>query len=237
MKGGATDGHTLGMATTSALTYTPLISKNVGYTADDFDYVITTAPTQMGLAVRADSGWKTMEDLVKASKAGKKLKFSIMTPRLGDAAYLIGKKYGFEYNSVKAKGGRGVLNGLMAKDVDVGFIAGLHVKAVAAGDIVNLLSVESARLKMSPDAPTMKEIGIPYDFGIKFIAFVPKGTNPEAIKTIAAAFSEVLSDPNSKARQFVQRTFGEPPLKTGEILAKQIKQEIADNQAILKTIQ
>ena len=45
IKGGATDGHTIGMATTSSLTYTPLISKNAGYTADDFDYIITTAPT------------------------------------------------------------------------------------------------------------------------------------------------------------------------------------------------
>jgi tripartite-type tricarboxylate transporter receptor subunit TctC len=236
MKGGAKDGLTVGMAVTSTFSYTPLISKNLGYSAEDFDYIISTAPTQMGLVVRKDSGWKTMDDLVAAAKT-KKLKMAIMSPRLGDAAYLISQKYGVKFNNVKAKGGRGVLNGLMAKDVDVGFIAGIHVKGVQAGDLVNLASAEAARLGMSPDAPTLTELGIPYDFGITFVVFAPKGTDPAAQKAIAEAFAGVLKDENSKARAFVKRAFGEPPLKTGETLAKQIKQEIADNQAILKTIQ
>ena len=236
LKGGNADGMSLGMAVTSTFTYQPLISKKAGYTAADFDYVITTAPTQMGLVVRADSGWNNIDDLVKAAKGGKQLKFAIMSPRLGDGAYLIGKKYGFKYNAVKAKGGRGVLNGLMAKDVDVGFIAGIHVKGVKAGELRNLLSAESARLTMSPDVPTMKEVGIPYDFGITFIVFAPKGMPADAKSAIAAAFTEVLSDKNSKARKFVQRAFGTPPLQSGAALDKKIAKEISDNEKILATI-
>lgn len=137
MKGGPKDGLTVGMAVDTTFTYTPLLSSKLGYTMGDFDYVISTAPTQMGLAVRKDSGWKTMDDVVKAAKS-KKLKFAIMSPRLGDAAYLISQKFGVKFNRVKAKGGRGVLNGLMAKDVDLGFIAGIHVKAVKAGDLLNV---------------------------------------------------------------------------------------------------
>lgn len=191
----------------------------------------------MGLAVRADSGWKTIDDMVNAAKGGKQLKFSIMSPRLGDAAYLIGQKYGFKYNSVKAKGGRGVLNGLMAKDVDVGFVAGIHVKAVKAGELVNLASAESARLGMSPDAPTLKELGIPYDFGIRFLVFAPKGLPADVKTSIADAFNSVVSNPESKARQFIQRTFGTPPLTRGAELDAAMTAEIADNEKILKTIQ
>ena len=235
LKGGPTDGLTIGMAVTQTFTYNPLLSKRTGYTADDFDFIISTAPTQMGVVVRSDSGMKTMDDLAKKAKAGT-IKFAIMSPRLGDAAYLIQEKYGVKFNQIKVKGGRGVLNSLMAKDVDIGFIAGIQVKAVKAGDLVNLASAEAGRLGMSPKAPTLRELGIPYDFGATFVVFAPKGTDKAAQDALAKAFSEVLSDRSSKASKFVNRAFGPPPLKTGKALADQVAKEIADNTKILATI-
>lgn len=237
MKDQKNDGLSIGMAITTTFSYVPLISKKAGYSAADFDYIITTAPTQIGVVVRSDSGWKTMDDMIAAAKGGKKLKFAIMDPRLGDAAYLIGQKYGVKFSRVKAKGGRGVLNGLMAQDVDVGFIAGIHVKGVKAGDLVNLASAEADRLTMSPDVPTLRELGIPYDFGITFMMFGPKGMPAEAKKAIADAVAEVMKDPNSKVSKFVNRAFGKPPLKSGEALDKQIADELAINKAILATIE
>ena len=68
MKGAKNDGLSIGMAVTSTFAYNPLISKKAGYTADDFDYIISTAPTQMGLVVRSDSGWKKIDDMIKAAK-------------------------------------------------------------------------------------------------------------------------------------------------------------------------
>ncbi len=236
MKGAAADGLTIGMAVTETFTYVPLISKKAGYTSDDFDYIITTAPTQMGLVVRADSGWKTMDDVAKAAQGGKKLKFAAMSPRLADGAYVIGKKYGIKFNTVSARGGRGVLNALMAKDVDLGFIAGIHVKGVKAGQLVNVLSAEGSRLRMSPDVPTMKEVGIPYDFGVKFLVFAPKGIPADARKAYAEAFASVLNDKNSKVRKFVERAFGMPPLQVGAELDKLISDSIADNKKMLASI-
>lgn len=236
MKGANPDGHTIGMAVDTTFTYNTLISSKAGYTIDDFDYIITTAPTQMGLVVRSDSGWTSIDDMVAAAKGGQKLKFAIMSPRLGDAAYLIGKKYDVGFNRVKAKGGRGVLNGLMAKDVDVGFIAGIHVKAVKAGELRNLASAEATRLGMSPDAPTLRELGIPYDFGVRFLVFGPKGMPADAKKTLAEAFAAILSDDGSKATQFVKKAFGTPPLTRGAELDKQMADNLADNQKVLATI-
>lgn len=237
LKDQKSDGLSLGFAVTTTFSYIPLISKKAGYTSADFDYIVTTAPTQIGVVVRADSGWKTMDDMIAAAKGGTKLKFSIMDPRLGDAAYLIGKKYGVKFSHVKAKGGRGVLNGLMAKDVDVGFIAGIHVKGVKSGELVNLASAEADRLKMSPEVPTLRELGIPYDFGITFVMFAPKGLPDDAKKAISEAVASVMKDENSKARKFVARAFGTPPLKTGAALDKQIADELEANKAILATLQ
>jgi tripartite-type tricarboxylate transporter receptor subunit TctC len=229
------DGLSIGMAVTSTFTHSPLISDKTGYTDADFTYIVTTAPTQIGLVARTDSGWKSIDDMVAAAKA-KKLKIAIMGPTLGDAAHVISQKYGIKFANVKVKGGRGVLNGLMAKDVDLGFIAGIHAKAVKSGDLMNLASAENDRLTMSPDVPTLKELGIPYQFGITFIVFGPKDMDPAARDGIAKAFAEVLSDPNEKATQFVNRAFGKPPLVTGADLVKQIADETSTNKVILSTI-
>ena len=57
------------------------------------------------------------------------------------------------------RGGKGVMNGLDAGDLDAGSGAGIQNKAVLAGDMVNLVSGLSIRLTVSPDAPTMAELG------------------------------------------------------------------------------
>lgn len=236
LKDAKPDGLALGMAVTSTFTYMPLIGNNLGYSIENFDYIILTAPTQMGLAVRADSGWRSLEDLARAAKSGKQITFSIMSPRLDNAAYLIGQKFGFKYKTFKAKGGRGVLNGLLAKDVDVGFIAGLHSKAVKAGDIINLASVENQRLTMSPNAPTLREIGIPYDFGIRFVVFAPKGLPADVRQSIADSIGAIIHDPASKTRQYIQRNFGTPPMTSGAILDAAMRAELNANVMIVKSI-
>jgi tripartite-type tricarboxylate transporter receptor subunit TctC len=236
IKEAAKDGLSIGMAVTSTFTHSPLISKKTGYTDADFDYVITTAPTQMGLVARTDSGWKNIDEMIAAAKE-KKLKIAIMGPTLDDATHVISENYGVKFSRVKVKGGRGVMNGLMAKDVDLGFIAGIHAKAVKSGDLINLASAENDRLTMSPDVPTLRELGIPHHFGITFVVFGPKGMDPAAKEGIAKAFAEVLSDPDAKATQFVNRAFGKPPLVTGADLVKQIKDETATNKKILASMQ
>ena len=229
------DGYSIGMAVSSTFSYNPLLSKRIGYNDNDFEYIISTAPTQMGLVVRKDSGWKNMDEVIDAA-GRKRLKFAVMSPRLRDAAHVISKKFGIKFNVVRSKGGRGVMNGLMAKDVDIGFIAGIQAKPVQSGHLVNIASAEKNRLTMSPNAPTLIELGIPYEFGVTFVVFGPKNLNPKAKYAIATGFKEVLRDPKSKARAFVLRAFGVPPLKTGAELSKQISDEVVANRKILSSI-
>ena len=237
LKDAPSDGLTLGMAVMSTFTYTPLKSKSAGFAVNDFDYLLTTARTQMGLVVRADSGWKNIDDVAKSVKSGRQLKFALMSPRLGDAATLVGKKFGIKFKTLKAKGGRGVLNGLMSKEFDIGFVAGIQVTAVTAGDLINVASAEKRRLPMSPNAPTFAELGLPYDFGSKFLLFAPKGVPDQVNSVITTAFAEVLSDPSSKSRKFITRVFGVPPLDRGESLNRQMLREIEANRRLLAKIQ
>ena len=231
------DGLTIGIAVTETFGYNMLATKKPGYAVSDFTFVTTTAGSQMGIVSKTSRGWKSIHDLVKAAKGGAKIKFGAMSPRLADLAYTVEQKFGIELNTVMFKGGRGVLNAITAGDVDAGWVAGIQGKGVRAGDLVNLLSGESARLNASPDAPTLKELGIPYDAGAKFLIVAPKGIPADARKGLADAIASVLNDKSTKAAQFVTRAFGGPRLISGAALDKLVADGIASSKQLMEATQ
>ncbi len=231
------DGLTIGIAVTETFGYNMLAVKKAGYSADDFTFVTTTAGSQMGIVAKTGRGWKTIEDVIAAAKGGTTVKLGAMSAKLADIAYVIQQKYGVEFNTVVMRGGRKVLNAITAGDVDVGWVAGIQAKGVRAGDLVNLMSGEAARLKISPDAPTLGELGIPYVGGAKFLIVAPKGIPADARKGIADAVASVLTDKSTKAAQFVQRAFGGPQLISGAALEKLIADGIAGSKKLMAATQ
>lgn len=230
------DGQTLSMIVLTPLTYNPLISKKLGYTSDDFTYITTTAGSQMGLVAKVEKGWKTIEDLVAYAKGGKALAVASMSPRLDDGLYVLAKQYGITINSVSVKGGKGSMNAILAGDVDAGWGAGIQTKGVLAGNLVNLMSAEDKRLNVSPDAPTMRELGMPFSFGAKFLIAGPKGMPQEATETIAAAVQEVIADKNSEAHKFITKAFGGPLLISGVALQTLVKKDIVEHKDLLSRL-
>ena len=231
------DGLTIGIAVTETFGYNMLAVKKAGYSADDFTFVTTTAGSQMGIVAKTSRGWKTIQDVIAAAKAGKTVKLGAMSAKLADIAYTIQQKYGVKFNTVVFRGGRKVLNAITAGDVDVGWVAGIQAKGVRAGDLVNLMSGETTRLKISPDVPTLAELGIPYDAGAKFLIVAPKGIPADARNGIADAIASVLNDKSTKAAKFVQRAFGGPQLISGAVLEKLIADGIANSKTLMAATQ
>ena len=233
LKSQPNDGLTIGIAVTETFGYNMLAVKKAGYAADDFTYVTTTAGSQMGIVAKTSRGWKSIQDVIAAAKGGATIKLGAMSTRLADIAYTIEQKYGVKFNTVMFRGGRKVLNAITAGDVDVGWVAGIQAKGVRAGDLVNLMSGETARLKISPDVPTLGELGISYDAGAKFLIVAPKGIPADARKGIADAVAAVLTEKSTKAAQFVQRAFGGPQLISGAALEKLISDGIAGSKKLM----
>jgi tripartite-type tricarboxylate transporter receptor subunit TctC len=64
------DGYTLAAANSDPLNIAPLLTPDAPYTADkDFTYICKLAGVPVTIAVRADSPFKTLEDLVAFAKA------------------------------------------------------------------------------------------------------------------------------------------------------------------------
>lgn len=211
------DGTALGMAVTESFGYNMMASKNPGYTARDFTYITTTTGSQMGLVVKASKGWKTWGEFLKAAKT-KKLKFGGMGQKHADVNYLLEQKFGVKFNTIVLRGGRAVMNALNAGDIDIGYGAGIQARAVKSGDMINLVSGLSKRLNISPNAPTLMELGIPYDIGAKFVVVEPKGIPNDARQALTSAFAEILNDKTSKVNKFINARYTGPDVLSGKAL-------------------
>jgi len=127
------DGTAIAMVVTESLGYNAAGAKDAGLTPADFTPLSTTAGFQMGIVSKSDKGWTTMADVIEAAKAGETIRFGTMSPRLSDLAFLLGEAQGVEFNIVQVKGGKAVLNGVNAGDMDMGFMAGIQGKGRAQG--------------------------------------------------------------------------------------------------------
>lgn len=176
------DGTSIAMVVTESLGYNLAAARGAGVMPSDFAGLTTTAGFQMGVVAKSDKGWASFDEMIAAAKAGEELSFGAMSPKLADLAYLLGEAQGVEFNIVSVRGGKAVMDGVTAGDLDVGFMAGIQRKGVAAGDLVNLASALSAPLVQTPDAPTFADLGVQYNADGYFVLVAPAGI-PEDART------------------------------------------------------
>ncbi len=233
LKSQPNDGLTIGMAVTETVGYNMLAAKKPGFSHKDFTYITTTSGSQMGLVMKTSAGFKSWNDVVAAAKGGKTFKFAAMTQKMADVAYLLEQKWGIKFNKILVRGGRAVLNGLNAGDMDMGFAAGIQAKQVKAGTMINLLSGEPQRLGVSPNAPTLIESGIPYAIGAKFLFFAPKGIPAEARAAYATLIGGFVKDKKTKVGDFIAKRFGGAKVSTGKELDDFIAKGIRDAKKLI----
>lgn len=211
------DGSVIGMVVTETMGYN-MRAANAGVSPEDFTGITTTAGFQMGIVSLTSKGWSNFDDVVAAAKAGETIRFGVMSPKLADITYLLGEAQGVQFNIVSVKGGRAVMNGVNAGDLDLGFMAGIQGKGVAAGDLVNLASGLSVPLAQTPDAPTLADLGVGYNADGYFAIIGPAGMPAEARDALAAAIGKVISTDGMKSNGMITKAFGGPTLIAGEAL-------------------
>lgn len=224
LKDAPADGTVIGMAVTETLGYNMAAAPKSGMSPADFTGLTTTAGFQMGVVAKTDKGWTSFDEMIAAAKKDT-LRFGTMSPRLADLAYLIGKANGVEFNIVEVKGGKAVMNGVNAGDMDLGFMAGIQRKGVASGDLINLASAMSEPLVQTPDAPVMSDIGVDFDGGGAFVFIAPAGLDDDAREALSEAIAAVASDPETKAGGLIAKAFGGALIVTGDALSDRLASE------------
>jgi len=232
LKNEPADGQTIGFAITSTVDFASITNDSISI--DDFTYITTTAGSQMGIIVRKDSGWKTLDDVVAAAKSGTKIVWANWGSKTEAASEAVAKKFGITVNHLRSKGGKGTMDALVAKDANVAWSGGAHRPLVAAGELVIVASGEAKPLAQAPNGKTLVDHGMDLVLGHQFLIMGPKGMPAEAAKAIAAAVSEVLSDPDQKVTQYIVKRYPPGPvLVSGDKLTEQIKATLAANRKML----
>ena len=231
------DGTAIGMIVSETLAYNLIASPESGMQRDDFTALATTAAFQFGVVAMADGAMSNWDKIKTAAAEGTPVRFGVVTTRQADLAYHFGLGAGVDFNIVTVSGGKAIMNGLRAGDLDLGWVAGAQAPSVERGEMTNVARAISKPLKESPDAPSITELGSDFHMEGYFMFVAPGGLAPEARQALGDAIRAVLNDPETDAFKLVARGFGGATVLTDAELDAVIDREIADSKALIQSVQ
>ena len=200
------DGYTIFVSSLGPFVIGPHLLKNMGYDPiKDFDYITVAVQAPNILAVRADSLYKSLADVLKYLKANPdKMTFASAGNGTSDhlTAELFWQETGTKAVHVPYKGGSPALTDLLGGQVDATFMninTGLpHVKS---GKLRALAITSSKRSALLPDVPTMEELGFKGVTVYSWQAFAaPKGLPADIKARLRDAVLAGLNDPAVKPK-------------------------------------
>lgn len=226
----APDGYTVGVSTATTTQVIPLVTPDVGYDADSYDYLglIGTAPDV--LFVSADSEYETIEDVIDAAKVDPGTKVagfvSTSSSRFRPEEFKIGND--IEWTTIPFPTADGIVGAVLGGEAEIGYsyLSIPLVEQVKAGAIRVLgagLDVSSA----IEDVPTYEELGIEAFSGpnaVNFYLHAPVGLPEDVIQVWADAVNVCRDDDSLQALVEVQAL---PEEITGEAVL-----EFADSESV-----
>jgi len=228
------DGYTVGLVTFDILTNQALGQSTVKY--DDLDYLLQFTAQPLGIIVRGDSPYKTLDDLINAAKE-KSGELKMGTTPLGgvyhQALALFENEAGVKFNVVPFKGSPDInaaaLGGHLDAQVNTLTLADQYFK----DGTLRLLAVFSEkRLERYSDVPTMKEMG--YD--IVYESFrgigIPKGVPEDVKKILTDAFVKAYE--SKEFQDAAVKAKFDPAFRTGEEFKKFMDETYPKVESILK---
>ena len=232
------DGYTLLWAT-GAHPATAALYANLQYdTMKSFSYVSTGIEFPLVIAVRADSPYRTLGDLINASKAAPR-KVSYSSPGLGTTVHLtieyLESLAGGTMQHIPYKGGTASVVGMLAGEASMVIASPLDIVPQALAGKMRVLAVTSKkRYAKLPEAPTVDEAGVKgFDVSTWNGLVAPAGTPGIIVKRLAAEMQRTAQLPD--VRQTVERIGSEAMACTPEALTQRVEVELKRWVHIVRT--
>ena len=191
------DGYTLSQLTIGVLRL-PHMQKMMFNPLSDFTYIACLTGYTFGMAVRADSPFKTIKDLVTFAKANPG-KFTYGSTGTGTTPHLaveeFAMKAGIELQHVPFKGSSDGLQALLGGHISAHSDATGWAPHVDAGTMRLLATYGSKRTKRWAQVPTLNELGFETVSDSPFGIGAPRGMDPALTKRLDEAFKKALEDP------------------------------------------
>jgi tripartite-type tricarboxylate transporter receptor subunit TctC len=191
------DGYTVSQLAITAFRM-PHMQKVEWDPLTDFTYIVGLAGYTFGIVVKADSQFKTFNDLITYAKANPG-KLSYATPGTGTSLHLameeIGARAGVQFLHIPFKGQAEGVAALMGGHVMAQVDSTGWARMVDAGSLRLLATLGDRRTRWN--APTVKELGIDTVSNSPYGLVGPKGVPPEVVKILHDAFKAASDDPEN----------------------------------------
>jgi tripartite-type tricarboxylate transporter receptor subunit TctC len=191
------DGYQLACMSINSLRYPHYQDAN-WHPLRDFTYIIGLSGYTLGIVVRADSPWKTLEDLIAAGKKEPE-KYDYGTSGVGGTGQLmmieIEQTTGAKFTHVPYKGGAEWMQALLSGQIHFLADASQWSPFVDNGQCRILAMATEQRIPRYKDVPTLIERGINVVGQSPYGLVGPKGLPPEIVEAIHLAFKQAMADP------------------------------------------
>ena len=174
----APDGYTLYFGASDALVTTPH-SLKVPYSVDDFRGIVGVSYAPSSIAVRTDSPWETLDDLL--AEQGTDTVIDRGHSGAGGVHHTLLKSLfletGIKFRDIPFQGGAKTIAALRGGHVDlIGGTPGAMVASIEAGETRILALSSPDRLDAFPGVPTFKEKGLDIVATVEWYLLAPKDT-------------------------------------------------------------
>jgi tripartite-type tricarboxylate transporter receptor subunit TctC len=192
------DGYNLVAVSISQLFFAPHLQPDIPYKGpDDVQFIISATTAYEVLAVRADSPWKTIQELIAYTKAHPG-DIRIGNAGLGTTTHLDAlsiKMAGIDMTDVPFAGGAPAVTALLGGHIEGVVLNAMsilpHAQAGKLRFLAILANARSTDVQELKDVPTFKEIGLDViTFGSPMFIVAPKRTPPEVVAIIYNALAK-----------------------------------------------
>ena len=190
------DGYTLIQGSCGGNLVGPQLTKS-GYDLDSFMAVCQIGAYPAGLAVNADSPWKTLEEFIQEAKNNPG-KLSYASPGASTWNSLVMKYWemqaGIKVKDIHFQGSSPATTALMGKHCDFTFIPPQNFVPQVKGKTLRLLAVGEL-WEEYPEIPTFKKLGYKGNYSSWSGTLAPKGTPINVIKKLSDTTMKLAKDP------------------------------------------
>jgi len=196
------DGYTLLLAvsTISVLPEAEILEKKRPlYQLEQFAPLALLTAEPLVLMVRADSPWKTVDDLVKAARSAPgDVKYS-SSGKFGPIHFpmeMFARVAGIKLMHVPYSGGAPAAIALLGKQVDVSAAGPAAAAAMSSDGRVRILAQWGGkRIEQMPEVPTLKELGYNVEYYLWSGLFTQAGTPPDVIAKLRLTLRGMSTTP------------------------------------------
>jgi tripartite-type tricarboxylate transporter receptor subunit TctC len=230
----AADGYTLLFTPSDPMVAQPH-KLDVPYSLDSFESIAGFSAEPSVIAVRSDSKWKTLDELIADGRNG--TVFSRGHSGVGGINHICLEMF-FDQADIKTKdipfdGGALAIAALLGGHIDVvGGTAGAMVPYIESGELRVLAVAADERTDIFPDVPTYREKGFDITVGVDWFLFAPKGTPVEVIKILEKASMEAAA--SDAFKNFVKERGQQLLIRDGKTMMSKIEKDFQIFKVMLK---